>query len=1154
MDNGLNEALALYRASVRSAPSLMMEGLPVDSNRGVTSRGNTPHEKFASPETRAKVLEARLQEIEAFAQSRKIPTSNVYAAAESAMRTGKIPDLGQFGMAGDDAVATKQFLISNVLNVHGLEWTDYKGDPVLEAGESEGMRKGTQAHTGEWGRSAGGRPGSGRINVKQMKVAKTKRRRAGREAAEAGMREYEAGQETQDDVQFDPGRFMAEAFSARRQRSKQRRQAQAQGDVPRRGHGQKVDEPDVYKAVTRRDPRDVIDQGEITRSVERAEGGRESRYGTPLPPKHLKRVSLDRKTRGTSSEYRDVVSKPAKKLRQARQQSSVDVDPARYMDEEGGPYRTGGAPTRAPLSPARQNPGAGASINPGQYMKRDLLPKDVMNKLKQQVGEKIYGMPREELFRLARARGLLGTEESIEESLAEQTAEQALKARRAAQRHAQATAQNPRSTSKEKQVSRAVAQGQTDLAKGAAREGRRWQGQQALASTLAGASQGSGRLRPQQQVDVDRAERQGGWQGQLASQQARAKQTATALGMGRKSRGPQRYMRQESGPSADLLEEVDTLLNEHDYKAAAKKHGGSFKGYVQGNVGAYEFPSSEAAQKFANQFAAKTTATPKVQGSKVFIDEPTMGEAVRVSGAAPGGNADGISPQPGPTKAPWEEDEYEKARRKQEDGARSEIEKILGIQEGDPRNETWPKMGAEMARLMGVQESVEKKNARLMVESMVERKKLLQEYHDGPPRICSPLEAMQAIQYWIYDAIEVGRFSRSGPPKPEEILKDSKKFGWERAAVQRELNHMMQVGLVKKSEGGLVCENVNLLAPNLMEAVLTEMRAYPVRALPGGSYGKLGILQCIQEWVYRQVQRGRWHRDKDGPVKQEDIVKMASESGFDAGKVRQVISHLMETGLVKKSEGGGLVCESEGASNLTEGAFQDVVEADRRLQRRRGMSQEEVEAEEKALRERSETDKILGIMPGDPRAEAWPKVSDEVRRLMNLEDCGVFRSRRTPRVEEPSDLPLDEATVAGGMGGFIGAGLGGSLNARSIARPSYDDSYELPEDPEERMAAIKKMLSKHGLRQEGRAPENAQTDLNKKWDVHDDAAAKAAENEERFEKKNKTEIGGTESETWDEKKRAREKGMKEGVKEGVESPTFRTEVYDTHPSRWMKQR
>jgi len=254
---GLNEALALYRASVRKAPALMMETVSVDSNRGATSRGNSPYDKYSSPETRAKVLESRMQEIAAFAQSRSIPASNLYALAEAAMRTGKIPDLGQFGLAGDDAVATKQFMLSNVLNIAGLEWTDYKGDPVEEADEAAREREA--------------------------------------EAAEREARQKKLG-------------------------------------ARRRAH--------------------------------RTTGGYEM--------------------------------------------SDTSFDPSRYMSEEG----LVGGPESANSSPARTSDGG--EPDPQNYEKKDLLPKKVMSELLKQVGKGIYGYSREDLFRLARERGLLGTEEDVE--------------------------------------------------------------------------------------------------------------------------------------------------------------------------------------------------------------------------------------------------------------------------------------------------------------------------------------------------------------------------------------------------------------------------------------------------------------------------------------------------------------------------------------------------------------------------------------------------------------------------------------------------------------------------------------------------------------------------------------------------------------------
>ena len=67
MDQSLNDAINLYRASVRRTPALMMETVAVDSNRGVTSRGNSLYDRYASPQTREKVLQSRMQEIESFA-------------------------------------------------------------------------------------------------------------------------------------------------------------------------------------------------------------------------------------------------------------------------------------------------------------------------------------------------------------------------------------------------------------------------------------------------------------------------------------------------------------------------------------------------------------------------------------------------------------------------------------------------------------------------------------------------------------------------------------------------------------------------------------------------------------------------------------------------------------------------------------------------------------------------------------------------------------------------------------------------------------------------------------------------------------------------------------------------------------------------------
>lgn len=483
MAQGFDEMMDLYRASVKKSPALMMEGLAVDSNRGVTSRGNSPYDKFAPPETRAKVLESRMQEIDAFANSRKIPTAAVYAAAEAAMRTGKIPDLGQFGMAGDDAVAAKQFLISSVLNIQGLEWVDYKGDPVIEAdlnaemreqkkrlraqqrdrqktaggfqmddinatadqimsealvdrmdkasetndpeearriaygwggravqtqadawnkgkkcpytgcpsprkpttdrvqadsvqvdpsrfmieGAQEGMRKATQVNTGEYGRPQGGRPGSSRLNKVDLKIGKTRSRREGKEQGQAGLTDYQSQKEA---VSVDPSRFMAEGST------KAGGYPFADKEKHYRGH------TDAQLSFAHKD------------ALEAAKAA-----GTHDPH--------------AEGWYRDDAATIAKERarRQKGVTSSVEIDASRVVSEEGGPYQSGGAPHSAPLSPARMSDGGMALDKPQSYERHDLLPKEIIAKLKEAMGDAVHNLSQHELFAIARERGLLGTEE-----------------------------------------------------------------------------------------------------------------------------------------------------------------------------------------------------------------------------------------------------------------------------------------------------------------------------------------------------------------------------------------------------------------------------------------------------------------------------------------------------------------------------------------------------------------------------------------------------------------------------------------------------------------------------------------------------------------------------------------------------------------------
>jgi len=80
------------------------------------------------PATRELVLRARMPEILAFAEDRRLDPAVVAGAVEAAMRLGRIPDLGLYGLAGDEAIAVKDFVATAML---GLEHELRQGLPPL---------------------------------------------------------------------------------------------------------------------------------------------------------------------------------------------------------------------------------------------------------------------------------------------------------------------------------------------------------------------------------------------------------------------------------------------------------------------------------------------------------------------------------------------------------------------------------------------------------------------------------------------------------------------------------------------------------------------------------------------------------------------------------------------------------------------------------------------------------------------------------------------------------------------------------------------------------------------------------------------------------------------------------------------------------------
>ncbi|MGD9728156.1 MAG: hypothetical protein AB7L09_00205 [Nitrospira sp.] len=90
-----------------------------------------------SPATRELVLKARMPEIMAFAEDRRIDPAVVAGVVEASMRLGRIPDLGLYGLAGDEALAVKDFVATAML---GLEYELNQGLPVLSEDADKAAR------------------------------------------------------------------------------------------------------------------------------------------------------------------------------------------------------------------------------------------------------------------------------------------------------------------------------------------------------------------------------------------------------------------------------------------------------------------------------------------------------------------------------------------------------------------------------------------------------------------------------------------------------------------------------------------------------------------------------------------------------------------------------------------------------------------------------------------------------------------------------------------------------------------------------------------------------------------------------------------------------------------------------------------------------
>ena len=85
------------------------------------ARGNNRYVRYWPDNVREKVLEARRWEVDAWARDRQIPASLIQEVAGTALRLGRIPELGGLGLSYDDSEALAHFIKDTFLNMEDAD-------------------------------------------------------------------------------------------------------------------------------------------------------------------------------------------------------------------------------------------------------------------------------------------------------------------------------------------------------------------------------------------------------------------------------------------------------------------------------------------------------------------------------------------------------------------------------------------------------------------------------------------------------------------------------------------------------------------------------------------------------------------------------------------------------------------------------------------------------------------------------------------------------------------------------------------------------------------------------------------------------------------------------------------------------------------------
>jgi len=687
----------LYRASTSRAPSLMQEDGPaVESNRTVTPQGNSHYASFMSPATRDKVLESRVQEIEAFAISRKISPASVYEVAKETMQTGKVPDLGKFGLTGDDAVATKHFMVSEILQIQGAEDTEINGRQISEkvdpseyipSREGEGRR-----HAKRLSKESGF-PGGIKSHIMSGVHLKSFPQRIG-DGSWHTVHYNESGESGGHVGYHSHGKDEPSPEAVRRAHNEVLSHYRSAGERGFKGAGQNhnwtMHGAPGFEFKDTAEQADGSQVDESVRSVRRGEqpwtkGKPPHRSGQPV---------------GAPS-HRDAEDKPWSK-------------PAgRGLDQAGDIGGTWGGAKKSRMKALRAQG------------KREIA--DQTSKLADSIADFANLAEGSRGFeRTARvlASHYKRTAKEAEAHAASQgrplhdferysRAENDPKweAARMARAHAVAKT-GAKKTGKPHAVSHGI--GERHLSTGAPST-------QSMHNIRVATYAPQGKVLPHNKererarLERDREDARRAWDVKYGVSDAVETDLQrlvaewgpslpnTTLPLGPGPNAPAEHQKTTAQPMLPkaVMEKLKTIaknvdldglsryqlfqiarengllgteesIQEDDFIPMASRFGGEFKGY-SGKMGKYEFPSEKNAIDFAGAFSSHSPHTPKIKGKVVMVPEE--------------GNA------PSPVKA-------EKTKDKNE--AADDEKAILGIEPGDPRNETWPKISPELQRLLHI--------------------------------------------------------------------------------------------------------------------------------------------------------------------------------------------------------------------------------------------------------------------------------------------------------------------------------------------------------------------------------------------------------------------------------------------------------------------